>query len=242
MQVGVKTDLGRVRKVNEDNYLILERDNWELYAVADGMGGHQAGEVASSLAIEALKEYFSVRDLLDLEENWGRYWKEAFQEANSKILLFGQKNTEQMGMGTTLTGVIHQKGKLYLGHVGDCRLYLIRGEEIRKITDDHSLVEELVRRGEVGLEEAKFHPQRNILLRALGSSSQMEVDLYQEDFAFQDSLLLATDGLTNLVEEKEIQESVSSWPPEQAVEMLTKLANQRGGHDNITTIIVKNLP
>lgn len=240
MQVGAKTSLGQVRKVNEDNYLLLEEDKWKLYAVADGMGGHKAGEVASYLAVETLKEFFSNSVLTDLEKNWRTYLNQAFLEANSAIVNLSQKNTEHEGMGTTLTAVLYIGERLYIGHVGDSRAYLIRNEKIRRITNDHSLVEELVRRGEITDEEAKNHPQRNILLRALGSASEITVDFYDEDFYPNDIAVLATDGLTNLVEDREIKETTLNLPPLKAVEQLIKLANSRGGYDNITVLVVKN--
>lgn len=241
MQVGARTDLGQVRKINEDNYLLLETKEWQLYAIADGMGGHQAGEVASSMAVDCLKDFFSEKELADWEENWKNYLDQAFQEANRKIYNLSQQSSMHQGMGTTLTAVLHKNGQLYIGHVGDSRMYLVRGEEIKRVTNDHSLVEELVRQGEMTVEEAKYHPKRNILLRALGSAQEIGVDLYKEDFVLQDILLLSTDGLTSLVEEEEIKTYILNWPPEKAAEKLTKLANGRGGHDNITIIIVKNI-
>ena len=241
MQVGAKTDLGQVRKINEDNYLLLEKKEWQLYAIADGMGGHQAGEVASSLAVDCLKEFFSEKELVDWEKNWRIYLDQAFQEANRKIYNLSQQSSQHQGMGTTLTAVLHKNGHLYIGHVGDSRMYLVRGEEIKRVTNDHSLVEELVRQGEMTTAEAKYHPKRNILLRALGSAQEIGVDLYEEDFASQDILLLSTDGLTSLVEEEEIKTYILNWSPEKAAEKLTKLANSRGGHDNVTVVIVKNI-
>lgn len=243
MLIGVKTHLGQVRKINQDSYLVLEKEEWQLYAVADGMGGHKAGEVASCLAIETLRDFFSQTPLNDLKNNWQTYLNLAFQEANRKIFELSCQNSNYEGMGTTLTMVLHSNSNLYIGHVGDSRLYLIREKEMRKITKDHSLVEELVRQGEITAQEAVHHPQKNILLRALGSSNQeVLVDLCQESFGLNDFLLLSTDGLTNLVEEKEIQEFVSTLTPEKSVEQLVKLANQRGGHDNITVLVVQNLP
>lgn len=240
MQVGAKTDLGQVRKINEDSYLLLGKKDWQLYAIADGMGGHQAGEVASTLAVDFLKEFFAKKDLRDWEESWQIYLEQAFQEANRRIYTLSQQSSEHQGMGTTLTAVLHKNGQLYVAHVGDSRMYLLRGTEIERITNDHSLVEELVRQGEMTMEEAKYHPQRNILLRALGSAQEIGVDLYQESFAHEDIMLLCTDGLTSLVEEEEIKDHILNYSSEIAADKLVKLANSKGGHDNITVIIVKN--
>lgn len=241
MLVGAKTHLGKVRKNNQDGYLVLEKAEWQLYAVADGMGGHRSGEVASSLAIETLRDYFSCTDLREFEQNWQAYLTQVFQEANRKICNLGSKNTEHQGMGTTLTMALHKNSNLYIGHVGDSRLYLVQEGNLRKVTQDHSLVEELVRQGEITPEEAYHHPQKNILLRALGTDpAEIVVDLHKEDFPLHDFMILATDGLTNLVEDQEIRKFITSLTPEESVNELVKLANKRGGHDNITVLVVKN--
>lgn len=240
MLIGAKTDLGKVRQINQDNYLLLEKPEWQLFVVADGMGGHKSGEVASTLAVETMKELFSSYHLTDLEENWQTYLNSAFQEANRRITNLSSSESQYEGMGTTLTVALHKGSKLYIGHIGDSRLYLVHRGEIKRITQDHSLVEELVRQGELTPEQATNHPQRNILLRALGSLPQVSVDFYQEDcYPKETIIILATDGLTNLVQDTEIMEWVLNFPPEKAVEELINIANKRGGHDNITVLVAQ---
>jgi len=240
MLVGIKTDLGKVRKINQDNCLALDKKDWQLYLVADGMGGHKSGEIASYLAIKAVEKFFSTLNMADWEEKWQYYMNEAFKKANEDILTLSSNNKEHDGMGTTLTAALYKKDKLYIAHVGDSRLYLLVEGMLKKITRDHSLVEELVRQGEITPEQAVHHPQKNILLRALGSWNDFLVDVYQEDFKEGQIVLLATDGLTNLVTTEEIKEKIISLLPQAAAESLVDLANQRGGYDNITVLIVKN--
>lgn len=232
MRVGVKSDPGRVRGTNEDRYGILPN----LLAVADGMGGVQAGEVASQMVIDTLVVYpFSTGSAAELAE--------AVQEANRRIFRAAGERTEWQGMGTTITALLFAGNACHVAQVGDSRAYLIRDGQIQRLTADHSLVGELVRNGSISPEEAMLHPHRNLLTRALGTAPEVEVDLSTLALALDDVLVLCTDGLTALVTDEEIlAETMRHAEPQAAAEGLVALANARGGPDNVTVIVAHLLP
>jgi protein phosphatase len=219
--------VGRVRNVNQD--LPLERPN--LYAVADGMGGHVGGEVAARVAVETLDHSFerapTVEGLL-----------EAFSEANAAVWHESQVNADLRGMGTTLTAVALVGGTegrdvLALANVGDSRAYLFSGGDLTQVTDDHSLAEERMRQGEMTEEEAAVHPQRHILTRALGVSSQVDADMWELELRTGDRLLLCSDGLTNEVGADEMAAILGEVDdPAEAAQRLVDAANRHGGADN----------
>ncbi len=233
LRSGSASDVGRVRNVNQD--LPLERAN--LYAVADGMGGHVGGEVAARVAVETLEQAFerapTVEGLL-----------EAFSEANAAVWHESQVNVDLRGMGTTLTAVALVGGTggkdvLALANVGDSRAYLFSGGDITQITDDHSLAEERMRQGEMTEEEAAVHPQRHILTRALGVSSQVDADMWELGLRTGDRLLLCSDGLSNEVGSNEIAAILGEIDdPAEAAQRLVDAANGHGGADNITVVVV----
>ena len=233
LRSGSATDVGRVRTVNQD--IPLERPN--LYAVADGMGGHAGGEVAARVAVEALEQAFARAPTSD-------GLRDAFSEANAAIWQESQANLDLRGMGTTLTAVALVGGPdghdvLALGNVGDSRAYVFSDGQIVQVTDDHSLAEERMRHGEMTEAEAAIHPQRHILTRALGVSSEVEADMWELRLHTGDRLLLCSDGLSNEVgtdEMAEILEEVDD--PEEAAHRLVEVANEHGGSDNITVVIV----
>lgn len=233
MRVGARTDVGRMRKNNEDAYCVTPH----LLAVADGMGGVQGGELASKLAVEVLESYpFGLAD--DPQEEM----RAAFRLANQKILALAQEK-DLNGMGTTLTALLLREETFILGHVGDSRAYLIREKKIQQLTNDHSVVGELLRAGTLSPAEAMVHPHRHLLTRALGTSAEVEVDVTAFRALLDDVLVLCTDGLTSLVEEEEIARVVErSYHPQQAADELVRLANERGGTDNITVIVAYLLP
>ena len=230
--VAAVTDVGRVRvgQPNEDSFLD-QADRLGLVAVADGMGGHNAGEVASATALEALRAAVASGEPL----------REAIEGANEAVLEKSESNREFYGMGTTLTaGMLGTDGSLTIGHVGDSRAYFIRGGELRQITDDHSLVEELVRGGELTPEQAEVHPQRSIITRALGIDPQVDVDVYPIELQAGDRILLCSDGLTTMVRPEEIANILGGEPdPRRAAQLLVDAANAAGGEDNITAVIVE---
>lgn len=241
MEVGACSERGKVRSMNEDQYAIykLSSDTY-VFIIADGMGGHQAGDVASNMAVDEVLAFLKENslkledDILDLIQNSIIY-------ANEKIFSKSMEIEEYSEMGTTLTLGMICKNMLYVGHIGDSRIYLIREEEAIQISKDHSLVAELVRNGKITKEEAQVYPYKNIITRALGTDNNIKVDLSKEKLYDGDIILLCTDGLTNLVNEHEISNicsenlgDISNVP-----ETLVELANQRGGYDNITVIVAK---
>ena len=235
------TDVGRVRSHNEDyvDFYVppdprqLERKG-ALYLVADGMGGHQAGEVASRGAVElVIGQYYS-----DTTHDVGTSLVRAFRAANKSIYDQAQADPSKAGMGTTLVAAVILGRKVYVANVGDSRAYLINKAGIVQITEDHSWVEEQVRAGVLTPEQAAHHPQRNLVTRALGTKPQVEVDLFEGELGEGDFLLLCTDGLTGRVTDQEIATLVNGNPLEEAARRLVALANERGGNDNITVLIV----
>ncbi|ATW24693.1 Stp1/IreP family PP2C-type Ser/Thr phosphatase [Candidatus Formimonas warabiya] len=237
MRAEVATDVGLVRKNNEDAVCCdVEK---QIFIVADGMGGYEAGEVASSLAVDAVYRVVSSEQTDTPLE----ILRQAFYQANDRIFQHAQKNPEFSGMGTTLTALWIVEQKASIVHVGDSRAYLIREGKIASLTEDHSLVGELVREGGLTEEQAMSHPQRNILTRALGCSALVEVDVKEITVKPGDYFLLCTDGLTNLVSSEEMVHIVTQFHDlKTAVHKLVGLALERGGYDNITAVLVENRP
>jgi protein phosphatase len=225
---GAATDVGRVREGNEDAYLV--DDAMGLVAVADGMGGHRAGEVASATALEALRSAIT----------HGRPLRESMQDANEAVFTKSLTDEELRGMGTTLTAAtLVTGGTVLVGHVGDSRAYLLHDGELRQVTVDHSLVEELVREGRLTADEAAVHPQRSIITRALGVDASVEVDVYPVELAPGDRLLLCSDGLTGMVQAETIAGTLRrEEDPARAAAALIDAANVAGGEDNITAVVV----
>ena len=226
-----KSDKGLVRKENEDRFCI-EKD-LGLLAIADGMGGHASGEVASQMAVEIL------RDSLKKEgEPFPQRLGSGVKLANKAIYEAAQSQSQLKGMGTTLTAVQLKGNRLSIAHVGDSRPYLIRSGVIEQITDDHTMVSEQVARGLMTREEAAQSEMRNILSRALGIGPDIEVDMEELTVSEGDKLILCSDGLSELVSDDEILLEVeSNRRPAHACDELVNLANQRGGNDNITVIV-----
>lgn len=232
MKLWGSSDCGKVREKNEDDYLIAG-DFPELFAVADGMGGHQAGEVASAVAIALIEEYD-----FDFQADLTRQLKELIDYINQEIIARGNKNPEYRGMGTTLTLGIKTEEKICYGHVGDSRFYLFRDGKLRKVTRDHSLVEKMVEEGKITPEEAFQHPRSNVLTQALGLEQKLEIDSDCFEISEGDLVLLCTDGLTDMLRESEIEKLIlSEYPdPEKITERLTAEALASGGSDNITIV------
>jgi serine/threonine protein phosphatase PrpC len=223
--VGACTDVGRVREGNEDAYMVRD----PLFAVADGMGGHQGGEVASNLALERLERASDGdSDLADV-----------VREANRAVFEQAAQDPGLAGMGTTLTAVRVQDERLHLAHVGDSRMYLLRDGRLERITTDHTVVEQLVDQGRMTAEDAKIHPQRSILTRALGVDEDIQVDEADVDVRPGDRVLLCSDGLTGMVDEDRILSILTATPDPQATcAALIEAANQAGGQDNITAVVL----
>jgi len=236
------SDVGKVRNINQDSYYFSDDDKLPLFVVADGMGGHNAGEVASSLAIDTIKESYCrekesmILGRLDIP----RFINTTLVEANSRILKEANENQSCVGMGTTITlGIIYDK-EVFIGHLGDSRAYLYSKHELYQITQDHSLVAELVRNGSISNEEAINHPQKNIITRALGTDTEIKVDIITRDLSDGDIIILCTDGLTNLVNDEKIKEVLNDCVDlRQACCILTDVANEMGGFDNTTVMIIR---
>jgi protein phosphatase len=226
---GWATDVGRVREGNEDAVRVDER--LHLFAVADGMGGHRAGEVASATALEALRAAVAA----------GRPISEAIESANSAVFSKAHDDENLRGMGTTLTAAVLTDGdSIVIGHVGDSRAYRLHDDELEQITEDHSLVEELVREGRLTPEQAVVHPQRSIITRALGVDEQVQVDVYPLELAPGDRVLICSDGLTTMVRPADIARILRrERDPRRAAEMLVDAANAAGGEDNVSAVVVE---
>jgi PPM family protein phosphatase len=225
------TDAGRKRRRNEDSFVAEP----PLFAVADGMGGAQAGEVASRLAAAAFREFHEADDL-DPEQRLAAI----IQEANRRIFERAQSDTQASGMGTTITASLVGEDQLSIGHVGDSRAYRIRGGAVEQLTEDHSLVADLVRSGRLSPEEADMHPQRSVITRALGTDPEVDVDTFTIDVETDDVFLLCSDGLTTMVEDDRILAVVREAKSlEHAAKSLVKEANRRGGEDNVTVVLFR---
>jgi len=241
-----KTDKGTVRENNEDNFCILEKQ--PLYVVADGMGGHASGEIASKLAIDIIRDYFNNPDT-SRQLQIGEY-KEDYSEATNKlgsairlankaIFEAAQTNPLWHGMGTTIVAAFLNGKRLSIAHVGDSRIYLIRLGDIEQLTDDHSLVSEQVKREMITKEQARESKMKNVLTRALGVAPEVKVDLNELSLMQGDTLLLCSDGLTAMVPDEDILSVMTATTdPSIACEQLISLANENGGEDNITVITV----
>lgn len=235
MYAEVVTDVGLVRKNNED--ALWSDIKKQFFVVADGMGGYVAGEVASVLAIESIRQVVSS----ELDDPPAEVLRQAFYQANDRIYQEARQHPEYAGMGTTLTALWIVDGKAYIAHVGDSRVYLIRQGKITALTSDHSLVGELVREGGLTEEQAMAHPQKNVLTRALGCNSLVEVDIVNIDTMYEDYFLLCTDGLSNRISSEEMMEVIKRENNlKRAVQELLQLALKRGGTDNISAILVLN--
>jgi protein phosphatase len=238
------SDRGLVRENNEDRYLIWREDIFTLYAVADGMGGHVAGEVASALTLSVMQDFLLVHknemaEALHEGGNLQPYVAKMLTAANTAVYNEGEKIPEYAGMGTTLTMLLKAGERYWLAHIGDSRACLIRENELIRLTEDHTLVTQLLRNGQIREEETNGHPQRHILTRALGTDDTAQFDILAQTFFPGDKILLCTDGLHGLVEEDEILREVEAGiEPEDILSRLVALANERGGTDNITAVLV----
>lgn len=244
IQVASLSDVGCQRENNEDAYLYWEpADDHEfqrkgrLAVIADGMGGYEGGQEASRLAVETVREVYDH----GVGEDPHAVLLKAFATAHDRIQTYAGKHPELHGMGTTCTALVVRGRQLYFAHVGDSRLYLIRGARILRLTRDHSYVGRLVESGIVRAEDAEKHPQRHILTAALGAGRELAVDGAEQGLALQegDDLLLCTDGLWSVVTEEELETALSGTPPAKSCAALVKLARQRGAPDNVTLQVLR---
>lgn len=228
LDVGYATDVGRVRDGNEDSFVVDEQLG--LFAVADGMGGHRGGEVASTTAVEALRAAVAA----------GRSVEDAIVGANDAVLDRAAGEPGLAGMGTTLTAVLPLGDtQLLIGHVGDSRAYLLHAGAFERLTEDHSLVEELVREGRITREQAEVHPQRNIVTRALGADAEVAVDVQTIEVETGDRVLICSDGLTTMVRERDVARALGRDDSvQQIADALVDDALRNGGEDNVTVVVI----
>jgi len=232
MKAASRTHIGNVRASNQDA-LIVVPGVYGLYGVADGMGGHKAGDVASRMAVSSLSR------ALQGEKPSEKVLRAGIEEANLMIYEASQNNYDYSGMGTTLTVIWEDKKRVLLGHVGDSRAYRLRKESISQVSQDHSMVAELVRDGVITPEEAQVHPYRNIITRALGAGDTVKVDILELDKQKGDVYLICSDGLSEYVREDEMREVLLRLPMEEAADELLSRALEGGGRDNISLVIAE---
>jgi len=239
LAVSARTDTGRLRKGNEDNLYADANEYRGLFIVADGMGGHAAGEIASQMAVELIaSELADLNDLAAAES--GDKVAQTLRLANRQVFQRTMREVEKTGMGSTASALLLSDTRYLIGHVGDSRIYLVREGEMKQLTRDHSLVQEQVDAGIITAEQARHHPQSNVITCCIGMSSEIEPDIITGETKVGDVFLLASDGLTGMVEDRRLQQLLQSRAnPERIVNAMITDANNNGGIDNITAIVVK---
>ena len=238
-----KSDIGKAREMNQDAYYISDSSSEiKLYLLADGMGGYKGGEIASNLAIKCAQSYITnnFKETQKDKQSLIQLVASSMEYANMVVYEKSKEDKELEGMGTTLEICLIYNNKVYIGHIGDSRIYRIRKEFIRKLTQDHSYVQKLVKEGKITKEQAEVHPQKNMLTRALGCNAFVEPDVMVKGFLKDDILVMCSDGLTNMVKTEIIYQEASK-NIEQAPKELVRIANENGGKDNVTVVIIKNI-
>lgn len=242
MRVFADTNTGKVRNMNQDSYFASNDDsNMKLFILADGMGGYNGGEIASKMAIEASLSYIEKRweDLDKSDENILKLLKETTEYANSLIYEKAMQTQELHEMGTTMEICIIYDYNIYISHIGDSRIYIVTPEYIEHITVDHTYVEKLIEEGSISETEAENHPDKHMLTKALGSTETVEPDIFMRKWNEDESILICSDGLTNMLKDEEIQEIVIS-KQDNPEKTLIEMANNMGGVDNITIILINH--
>lgn len=234
-----QTDIGKVRTNNEDACWFGGEYNWKLALVADGMGGHQAGEVASSQAVRVIREMVQagtneVAALCNLKQ----IIYDAVKKANSIVFDLGQNDSTLTGMGTTVTAALFTEQQIHIAQVGDSRIYLYRQRILNRLTEDHSLVQGLINGGCISMEQARVHPKRHLLTRVVGTNKDVEIDLFIANIRPGDVYLLCTDGLTAELTDEQIEQVLETTSPHKAANTLIEAALDCGGQDNITVAVV----
>lgn len=221
------TDIGLVRTTNQDNFYIDKSGKWAV--VADGMGGHNGGETASAMAVEEIKKSMAQ----------GIGLKEAIENANTMVYQKSTESPELLGMGTTVVLCEVLGDRVNIAHVGDSRAYLYSNGTLKQLTKDHSIVQQLIDSGTITEEQSKYHPQRNLITRAVGTEKNIVADLTTVEFLEGDSILICSDGLSSYVEECEITDILKTGKSSETVISLIDAANQSGGKDNVTVVLIK---
>jgi serine/threonine protein phosphatase PrpC len=240
IQFSALTDLGLTRRNNEDSFMVLSGDgNTYVVILADGMGGHKRGELASSIAVKYIAERLSLEMKVGMSpEDIGQLVRGIIEKANVRVHLKSLDDEHNEGMGTTVTVGIFQNNQLIVAHVGDCRAYLMHNSELSHLTIDHTLVQTMVQRGELTPEEAVRHPKRNVITRALGTPEYTSPDVGQFEIGKGDRILFSSDGLHDYVDEADIERILKAADtPKRAAEELVAQANRVGGADNVTVIV-----
>lgn len=232
--IGLISDVGKRRPVNEDYADYHETDEYKLFIVADGMGGHNAGEIASKLATEIILEY--------IKDNWDTFKEDcilenAIKASNKKVFSVSNKDEEFKGMGTTIAACLITESDIYVANVGDSACFMLENQKLIKVTKDHSLVQELLDSGSTTEEEASTHPRKNIITRAVGAYEEVMVDIFKLPKVMKNKYLLCSDGLLNEVTNDEIENILNNYDNEEAAKQLVTLANEREGRDNITVLV-----
>jgi len=240
MDYGYLSDPGKVRDHNEDSVIVVKNASGEyMMAVADGMGGHRGGEIASSIAISHIGKRFSEISSIGNKEDAVNWIKDVVSEANVSIYKYTSENPESTGMGTTLVLAVLTRDFLLFGNIGDSSGYVFRNEKLHKITTDHTLVNLLVKSGELTEEEAKEHPRKNVLMRALGATTTVEMDIFDVETDV-DGIMLCSDGLTNMLDDEQISKVLSENSSiEDRLNKLIIKSNNRGGTDNISVTFLE---
>lgn len=230
-----KTDIGMKRRINQDSF--LQNDMMQLYVVADGMGGHRGGEVASQLAVDIIQNFCQQHMALEGRELLDQAINMSCKEINRASKL----QEELTGMGTTVLALIFKEQDAFIGQVGDSRAYLLREGSLWQVTEDHSLLNEEIRAGRVAADQAANYQFKNVITRSVGYEEKVLVDVYHRQVSPKDMILMCSDGLSGLVEAEEIGKIIFDYGAEKGLELLIQLANDRGGDDNITALIVEVL-
>lgn len=243
MELSSKTDKGKIRAINEDAFLVIPP--WSKQAiskqtcaflVADGMGGHKAGEVASQMAVSLTEEWFNKNNLKDISTD---LVEDLTNFINEQIWDYSQKHKETEGMGTTYSIILIKNNKAIIGHIGDSRIYRLRNNELTQLTKDHSIIGEQLRLGKITIEQARVHPARGILSKVLGARQFIKADVFETEIKQNDEFILLTDGIYSMMDNQEISSLIKKVPPAKLSETLIKHANDYGGNDNSTTIAFK---
>ena len=244
MKVFTRTDIGRTRSMNQDSFLVSEskENGFKLYILADGMGGYKGGEIASKVAVTAVSKFIDEKfaDVPKDKQSILDFLEDAIAFANSAIYEESEQDEELQDMGTTLEVLLIYKNKIYIGHIGDIRIYRIRKNKMKKITTDNSYVEKLIQDGDITREEAYNHPKKNLLIKALGTDEEVEPDMIYTVLNKNDILIICSDGLTNMIREERILNIVKDNTEEDVTNVLVDEANNAGGLDNITVIVIDN--
>lgn len=236
MKLASKSDIGKLRDINEDAYLA----DGSLFAVADGMGGHRAGEIASELCLKTFRDAFGPPEPGTQTDDVQTAMKNAVAEANTLIHTKAASNKEYKGMGTTLTAAFFDSGRLFIAQIGDSRAYLFRDGVLSRVTVDHTLVGEMILRGEINDEISRIHPLRHVITRAIGTYDAIETDLYIEQLEPGDKVLLCSDGLSSKINDDDIRAKLADAKNlTGAVSGLVKAALKAGGEDNITVVLAE---